>query len=62
MMNNLWLWLVIGFVPYYIGKQQVRGKQKFEVRAVFWSLEVLQPCRGSSQWKLRIPLKEQFGK
>jgi hypothetical protein len=59
-MNTLWIWFVVGLIPYYVNKQQTRNGWVLQVRALFWSLEILlNPC-GWHRWTLRVPLIKQL--
>ncbi len=60
--NEIWIWLIVGLVPYYIKRQQGKDEQTFEVRAIFWSLVICQRHRGQHQWIVRIPLIERLRK
>ena len=60
-MNNFWIWLIIGIMPYYINRLRGKNRLTLEVRAIFWSLEYLQ-YNGHHQWILRFPLIEHLRK
>ena len=47
--------VVVGFIPYFIKRQQIRGGHVLEVRALFWSARYT-----SRQWTIRIPLIERL--
>ena len=38
--NEIWIWLVMGFIPYDINLQQVRSEQLLQIYALFWSFEI----------------------
>lgn len=54
--NQLWIWLVVGLVPYYGALCKAKGGQKFILQALFWSLEVYRQHNGFRQWTVHIPL------
>jgi hypothetical protein len=57
--NNLWIWLVVGIIPHYIEKQQMRNGWIMHIRALFWSLEIRYQ-HGQNRWTLSIPLVERL--
>ena len=57
--NNLWVWLIVGLIPYYINKQPTRNGWILQVRALFWSLEVHRQ-QGRNRLTLRVPLIERL--
>ena len=59
LINNLWLWFLVGLIPYYVTNGWLLSNvQRIEVRAVFWTLTVWRRRGGSSAWVVRIPLIE----
>jgi hypothetical protein len=54
--NDFKLWLIIGIIPYYINKQQMKNGWILQVRALFWSLEIHLSQYRRNQWTLHIPL------
>jgi hypothetical protein len=54
--NNLWIWLMVGLIPYYIRSQNVKSGRSLHIRAMFWSLEILYQHHGRRQWILCVPL------
>lgn len=55
--RTMWMWLVIGLVPYSIKMEYRTGGGKFlEVRALFWWLIVYQRRNGRCDWKVRVAL------
>jgi len=51
----IWVSVLLGFIPYIIKWQQIRGGHVLEVRALFWSVQYT-----SRQWTIRIPLIERL--
>ena len=60
--NDIKIWLVVGFIPYYINKQQLKNGWILQIYALYWSLEVNHPDCERKQWTLRIPLIERLRK
>ncbi len=58
-MNTYWTWLIMGLVPYYFYNQRERDGYIFEVRALFWSLVILQKGK-QHQCMIHIPLIEHL--
>jgi hypothetical protein len=58
--NNLWIWLIVGLIPYYIKKQPSRNGWILQIRALFWSLELHRPRVGLNKWTIRVPLIERL--
>jgi hypothetical protein len=58
--NNLWIWFVVGLIPYYINKQRLKNGWILQVRALFWSLEIRGLQRGQDHWTVRIPVIERL--
>ena len=58
----LWVWLVLGFIPYHVEKKCLYGGRRLlVVRALFWSLTVRStPQRRRRTWELRVPLIERL--
>lgn len=54
-----WLWLVVGFLPYSIKRQQTEKEQMFIVKALLWRLTVHRREKQCS-WDLYIPLIEHL--
>ncbi len=54
--SEIWIWLVVGIVPYYVTWQRVRNGRILKVRALFWSLEVLLGQGGRYQLTMHVPL------
>lgn len=60
-MNELWIWLAVGLVPYYIHHQYTPdGVRVFTVRALFWSLQVQRQWSGQHAWTVQVPLIERL--
>jgi hypothetical protein len=60
-MNNLWIWLVVGLVPYYMRRQYTPdGTRVVTLRALFWSLHVQRTCSGHYDWTVEVPLIKQL--
>lgn len=58
---EIWIWLVVGLVPYHVKKAYLSGgKSTLEVRALFWSLRMLRRRSGRTDWSVRIPLVERL--
>ncbi len=55
-MNNFWIWLMGGLLPYYIKLQQKKGEKKLEVRALFWSLMICRRNKKDYKWTIECPL------
>ena len=63
MMNehNLWLWFVVGMIPYAIKQQFLSdGSRWLQAHAFFWSAEICSNCKRQTQWAIYIPLVQQF--
>ncbi len=60
--NNIWIWLVVGLIPYYIKKQQRKNGWMLQVHALFWSLEMHCSHGEPKQWIWRILLVRQLRK
>jgi hypothetical protein len=60
--NDIRIWLVVGLIPYYINKQQMKNGWVLQINALFWSLEVNHPHCERKQWTLRIQLIERLRK
>jgi hypothetical protein len=61
--NEVFIWLVVGLVPYRIKRQYLAGNVRtLEVQALFWSLVVRLRASGLHDWTLRVPLIEQMKK
>ena len=58
--NDIWIWLVVGFIPYYVNKQQMGNGWILQVRALFWSLEIDRQQVRRNRWTLRVPLIERL--
>lgn len=59
--NEVWVWLVVGLVPYRIEKRCLAGHVRtLEVRALFWSLTVRLRSSGRHDWTVRVPLIERL--
>lgn len=72
----VWLWLVVGLLPYAIERRWRRDRRALQMRALFWSLEVwTQDARRRGRrrarrngrgrparrtWTLRVPLIEHL--
>jgi hypothetical protein len=59
-MHDIWLWLLAGFIPYSLKKQQEGHDQILEVRAIFWSLMIHRRRSGRRAWAIHIPLIEHL--
>lgn len=53
--NEIWMWLIMGFIPYYINLQQVRREQLLQIYALFWSFEI-HARQHQRRWIFRMPL------
>lgn len=60
-MNHIWVWLVAGFLPYTIKRQQGKEEQTLHARALFWSLTI-QWQDGQRSWIVSIPLIKHLPK
>lgn len=60
--NHIWIWFVVGLIPYYINKQEVRNGWTLEIRTLFYSLKVYHREHGLNGWTLRVPLIERLRK
>ena len=60
--NNLWIWLKVGLMPYYINKQPTRNGWMLQIRALFWSLEVHIQQYGKYQFVFCVPLIQRLQK
>lgn len=59
-MNELWIWLTVGLVPYHIRHQYTPdGTRVLTVRALFWSLHVQRLRSGQHDWTVQVPLIER---
>ncbi len=58
--NNLWIWLLVGIIPYYISRQRVRNGKLLCLRALFWSLKIRLHQSEQCQWTLHVPLIERM--
>ena len=64
MMNghDLWLWFVIGMIPYTLKRQFLTdGSRLLQARAFFWSAEIRVSRGRRVQWTIRIPLIQRLG-
>lgn len=55
-MTTLWIWLVVGLIPYYINTHYASNERRLQARALFWSLNIQDKLHGQTQWTLHIPL------
>ena len=60
-MNHIWVWLVAGFLPYTIKRQQGKEGQTLHAGALFWSL-TMRWRGGQRSWSVSIPLIEHLRK
>lgn len=61
--NTIWLWLVIGLIPYNIKCQHMRNvRRTLEVRAMFWSLVIHQQTSRGYEWTILVPFIERIRK
>jgi hypothetical protein len=58
--NNLWIWLIVGLIPYYIDGQKVKSERSLHIRALFWSLEILFQHPGQRRWILHVPFVKRL--
>lgn len=54
---NTYFYLVVGLIPYFIRKQQVKSKPALEIRALFWSFQSI-----GSNWTVCSPIIKQLQK
>jgi hypothetical protein len=47
--------VVVGFIPYFVKKQQTKRRHVLEVRALFWSVQY-----AGQQWIIRVTLIERL--
>lgn len=60
-LDDLKVWLVLGFVPYNIQKRYGPGGTRLcEIRALFWTFAVKGRPSGRHDWTLRVPLIEKL--
>lgn len=59
--NNIWIWLVLGIIPYYVNKQPMRNGWILQIRTLFWSFEIHYQRLSQNQWTLRVPLIKRLG-
>lgn len=52
-------WLVVGFIPYFIKRQQMKDEQMLVVKALFWRLTVRWK-KGQCSWEVYIPFIEHL--
>ncbi len=50
-----WLWLAVGFIPYFIKRQQKTDEQTLSIHALFWRFTIRWQ-HGTCSWDLSIPL------
>ncbi len=55
-MNNFWIWLIRGLLPYYINLQQRKNEKTLEVRALFLSLIICWRNKKNYKWTIECPL------
>ena len=53
--QSILIYVLVGFIPYFVKKQWAKEKHALEVRALFWSVEYT-----NWQWTIRVPLIEQL--
>jgi len=58
-MDFNWLWLVGGFIPYYIKRHQTKDEQLLAVKALFWQLTIRWKEEQCS-WDISIPFIEHL--
>jgi len=60
-MNDNGVWLAVGLIPYRIElRTDSSGLRSLEVRALYWSLVVLQQLNRRTEWILCVPLVERL--
>ncbi|MCI0731621.1 MAG: hypothetical protein L0332_33515 [Chloroflexi bacterium] len=61
MFENLWVWLVLGVVPYRVRRvYRPGGLRQVAIRALFWTFTLEQRPGGRYGWALRVPLVEKL--
>jgi hypothetical protein len=58
--SDIWLWLVVGLIPYYTNKQRMGNGWILRVRALCWSLEIDRQPSGQNRWTLCVSLIERL--
>lgn len=60
-MNEIWIWLVLGLVPYRVRHRYTRsGERVWTVQALFWSVHIEHQCSGHYDWAVQVPLIERL--
>ena len=54
--HDLWMWLLVGLIPYHGSWQLVRGERVLEMQAWFWSVEVRLRQQRGCQWTFCVPM------
>lgn len=58
-MQNHWLWLAVGIIPYSVKRQHMKDEQSVRIRAMFWHLTIHWQ-QGRCSWEVSLPLIEHW--
>lgn len=53
--HAIWVYIVVGFIPYSMERRQTSGGHTLEIRALFWTLQ-----HTRRQWTIHIPLIQRL--
>lgn len=57
--NEIWLCLLMGLVPYRVERQCLEGMYKLEIKALYWLLACISTDK-THQWIIQLPLIERL--
>jgi hypothetical protein len=58
-MDKIWIWLLMGCLPYSLQREKANNTQSIQLRAVFWRATI-RWYKGGYSWHVSLPFIEQF--